>query len=135
MKPGRLWSAVLCLGLVAVTGRAQAAAGPPSGTLTLADCVRLAEAAPSPAQVADRQRAIARARSDYARAGLLPRLAVSLNYIRNSPVPGGGPDEGRFVSLNGVNQYTALAVLSEEVDLSGRLRAGRGRARADEAAA
>jgi outer membrane protein TolC len=119
---------------LALGALAALAAPPPPGQLTLEDCLRLAEAAPSPLAVAARQRQIAQARYDAAVAGLLPRLAVSAGYTRNSPLPG-APDTGSFVSLNGVNQYTALVSATEEVDLSGRVRAGRVRARADQDAA
>jgi outer membrane protein len=102
--------------------------------LTLDDCLRLAEAAPSQLVVADRQRAIAAAHVEAARAGLLPRISLITNYTRNSPVPG-QPDTGRYVSLNGVNEYTALLSLNGEVDLSGRLRSATARARADAEAA
>jgi outer membrane protein TolC len=112
-----------------------AAEGPAAGApLALEDCVRLAEAAPSPARVAARQADIARARLEQARAGLLPRLAVFAGYTRNSPGPE-GPEGGSFVSLNGINQYTGLLTLTEEIDLSGRLRAGWARGRADQRAA
>ena len=103
----------------------------PPAPLTLDDCVKLAEAAPSPVAVAHRQQEIARARHASARAGLLPRLAASAGYTRNSALPG-APDTGSFVSLNGINQYTGLITLTEEVDLSGRLRAGLARARAEQ---
>jgi outer membrane protein len=102
--------------------------------LTLEDCQRLAEAAPSPVQVAERQRAIADARIGAATAGLLPRLFAVGGYTRNSPLAGSNPEVGSFVSLNGVNQYTALLALNEELDLSGRLRSMRARARADKEA-
>jgi outer membrane protein TolC len=101
--------------------------------LSVEDCLRLAEAAPSAVAVAARQREIARARHDQAVAGFLPHLALSAGYTRNSPLP--GTDIGSFVSLNGVNQYTALVSATEELDLSGRLRAGWARAAAERDAA
>jgi outer membrane protein TolC len=105
-----------------------------TGALALEDCVRLAAAAPSPVVVADRQRAVAEAHVQAARAGLLPRLSLITSYTRNSPLPG-QPDAGRFVSLNGANEYAALLSLNGEVDLSGRLRSAQARARADADAA
>lgn len=104
------------------------------GALALEDCLRLAEAAPSPVAVAERQRAIAAAHLQAARAGLLPHLSLVGNYTRNSPVPG-QPGAGRFVALNGVNEYSALVTLNEELDLSGRIRSSVARARADSEAA
>ena len=106
--------------------------------LSLDDCVRLAEEAPSPVAVARRQREIAQARLASARAGLLPRLAATAGYTYNSRLPGvpdGPPDAASFVSLNGVNQYTGLITVTEDIDLSGRVRATMARARADQDAA
>jgi outer membrane protein len=112
-----------------------AANGPATpAALSLDDCVRLAEEAPSLVVIARRQQEVAQARLASARAGLLPRLAAQAGYTRNSALPG-GDDVGSFVSLNGVNQYTGLVTLTEEIDLSGRLRAGVARARAEQDAA
>jgi outer membrane protein len=118
------------MGNVLLLGTVLAAAGP---ALSLEDCLRLAEAAPSAVAVAARQREIAQARHDQAVAGFLPHLALSAGYTRNSPLP--GTDIGSFVSLNGVNQYTALLAATQELDLSGRLRAGWARAAAEREAA
>jgi outer membrane protein len=117
-------------------GPAAAAGSPtaaevPGNALTLDDCVKLAEQAPSPVAVARRQQEIAEARLASARAGLLPKVAAFAGYTRNSALPGAA-DTGSFVSLNGINQYTGLLTVTEEVDLSGRLRAGMARARADQ---
>jgi outer membrane protein len=106
----------------------------PAAPLSLDDCVKLAEEAPSLVAVARRQQEIAQARLASARAGLLPRLGAFAGYTRNSGLPG-APDTGSFASLNGINQYTGLITLTEDVDLSGRLRAGLVRARADQDAA
>src|SRR3954469_15038374 len=95
-------SSALALALVAVAPLS-ARAEP----LSLADCLRLAEAAPSPVVVAERQRAIAAAHLQAGGAGLLPRLSVGANYTRNSPLAG-SPGVGTFVSLNGINEYSAL---------------------------
>jgi outer membrane protein TolC len=119
-------SSALALALVA----AVPLSGPTGAPLALADCLRLAEAAPSPVVVAERQRAIAAARVQAARAGLLPRLSLVGDYIHNSPLQG-APGTGSFVGLNGINQYTALVSLNGEIDLSGRLRSSLSRAHAD----
>jgi outer membrane protein TolC len=122
----RTLAALASLGLFSL----RASAAP----LTLDDAVRLAEGAPSPLAVAARQREIAAARYRFAQAGFLPRLALTGDYVRNGPPARGGADSS-FVGLNGLNEYTALLTATEDVDLSGRLRAGRQRARADEEAA
>lgn len=123
------------VGLLAAARDAAAEPAP----LDLEACVSLALAAPSSAEIARRQRDIARARADNARAGLLPRIALQAGYVRNSrPLGTSGTssaDPGSFVGLNGIDEYTGVATLTEEIDLSGRLRATLGRAHAEEAAA
>ena len=81
------------------------------GALALADCLRLAEAAPSPVVVADRQRAIAAAHLQAARAGLLPRLSVTANYTRNSPLAGAccADDGNSFAVLTQTGHVRLLA--------------------------
>jgi outer membrane protein len=124
--------ALAVMPLAALAAPAFAVEVPPG--LTLDDCVRLAEEAPSPVAVARRQQEIARARVASAQAGLLPHLSASFGYTRNSGLTA-APEVGSFVSLNGINQYTGVVALTEEVDLSGRLRAGVTRAHAEEDAA
>jgi outer membrane protein len=134
--PG-LFVIAICL-RAPLSGRAWGAdpAGPGPGgarALDLAECLRRAEAAASPVAVARRQREIAQARVTAARAALLPRLGASVGYTRNSPPLGAeaASDTGSFVSLNGVNEYSGLVTLTEEIDLSGRLRASGTRAQAE----
>src|SRR5437879_921329 len=102
--------------------------------LTLEDCIRLAQAAPSSVTSARIQSEIARYSVMQARANFLPQFSVGSAYAYNSPPPGGG-DAFSFVALNGVREYTVLPTSNLELDTSGRLRAIRARARADQQAA
>jgi outer membrane protein TolC len=113
--------------IIACVGNTVVAAEP----LSLDDCVRLAESAPSAVAMAARQTLIEHARVDQASAGLLPRVSFFGGYARN----GSANDTPSFVSLNGSNQYTALVAVNQEVDLSGKLRSAKVRTRADEDAA
>src|SRR4051794_12186467 len=95
--------------------------------LTLADCQRLAESAPSALAIARTDVRIAQAGIGIAQAGFLPQAALGTGYTYNSPIAG----EGSFIALNGIREYQAVATTTVEVDTSGRLRAGLARARAD----
>ena len=119
----RKW--ILPLLLIAPCGMAQ--------TLTLEDCVRLAEAAPSSVRAAGLQAEIARQGLTQARANFLPQLSVAGAYTYNSPAP--ATDAFAFVSLNGIREYVALPTAAIELDTAGRLRAIRARALADRQAA
>src|SRR6266498_3165775 len=70
-------------------------------TLTLEDCIRLAQSAPSNLTSAKIQTDIARYGLTQARANFLPQFAAAGSYTYNSPPPGGG-DSFSFVALNGV---------------------------------
>ena len=96
--------------------------------LTLADCQRLAEAAPSNLALARIETQIARAGVGVARAGFLPQSTFAGGYTYNSPRNG----NGTFIALNGIREYQTVAGVSLEVDTSGRLRAALARARADQ---
>jgi cobalt-zinc-cadmium efflux system outer membrane protein len=115
-----LWSALAMAGSPALAQQQ---------ALTLGDCVRLALEAPSAAQTAEREEAIAAERQTAARANLLPQFGVSSGYVYNSPLAN-GPNPFSFVALNGVREYLATADTNWNVDLSGRLRAGLSLARA-----
>src|SRR5262245_40488637 len=69
--------------------------------LTLADCQRLAEAAPSSLTLARAETQIAHAGVGIARAGFLPQSAFAGGYTYNSPRNG----TGTFIALNGVREY------------------------------
>ena len=102
-------------------------------TLTLDDCFRLAQSAPSTVTAARLQTDIARQGLIQARANFLPQFSASGAYIYNSPV--NATDGFSFVSLNGIHEYMVLPTSNIELDTAGRLRAIRARAQADQQAA
>jgi outer membrane protein len=106
-----------------------------SGALTLDDCIRLAQSAPSAITLARQQTEIARYGLVQARANFLPQFSVGNSFIYNSPSSPGSADAFSFVALNGVREYTSLGSASLELDTSGRLRALQARARAEQDAA
>jgi outer membrane protein TolC len=124
--------------LIALTASAALAGeGPPGegpAPLALEECVRLAASAPSSVSVALEQGRIAEAGFAAARAGLLPQASLMGSYLYNSPQRG-VPDLQSFASLDGIDHYIALLNVTEELDISGRLRAGLTRARAEQDAA
>jgi len=107
---------------------------PPSGPLSLEDCVRLAQAAPSSVAVARYQAEIARFGIKQARAEFFPTASLSGAYTYNSPLQN-GRDNFSFVALNGIREYQAFLMSGLQIDTSGRLRAALERARADQDAA
>ena len=102
----------------------------PSKLLTLEDCIRLAQAAPSIASVARLEGEIARFGLDQARASFLPRTRLENGFTYNSPQQGNSTIQS-FLALNGVREYASLLTTSQELDTSGRLRAELARARAE----
>ena len=117
----RKW--ILPLLLVSKSGFAQ--------TLTLEDCIRMAQSAPSTVAAARMQSEIARQGSIQARANFLPQFSVEGAFAYNSPLHG----QFSFIALNGIHEYTVLPTASLELDTAGRLRAIRARAEADKQAA
>ncbi|MBI3666149.1 MAG: TolC family protein [Acidobacteria bacterium] len=117
----------LCLGILA------AGAVPAQQTgqvLTLADCWKLAEAEFS---LAERARLDARSAGELvrqARAGFLPQVAYENAFTYNSPLLH-DRSTFSFVALNAIREYVSQPTLTEEVDLSGRLRATLARGRAE----
>jgi outer membrane protein len=93
-----------------------------SKPLTLADCIRLAQSVPSPASVAKLDSDIARLDVRQAQAALLPKSELEADFTYNSPLRGRSPVQS-FVALNGVREYQFLLSASQEIDISGRLRA------------
>jgi outer membrane protein len=120
------------IGLVVAT--MLAGVGASAQVLTLDDCIRLAQAAPSSVTVARQETEIARAGISVARAGFLPQARIENSVIYNSPLLG-HPDQFSFVALNGFSEYLSLFGVAQEFDTSGRLRAALARARADRDAA
>lgn len=104
-----------------------------SQTLTLEDCIRLAEAAPSPLSLARLERDITSRDVTQARAGFLPQSRLANGFIYNSPLLY-NREVFSYVPLNGIREYAALLSVNQEVDTSGRLRAELDRARAAEQA-
>ncbi|HEY6403444.1 MAG TPA: TolC family protein [Blastocatellia bacterium] len=102
--------------------------------LTLQDCLRLAEFAPSAISVAERERAIADRDVSRARAAFMPRAEMLNGFIYNSPRLN---DRSTFSFLpsNGIREYTTLGAVTQEFDTSGRLRAEFQRTRAGQDAA
>jgi outer membrane protein TolC len=101
----------------------------PARLLTLNDCIRLAQSAPSISTVARLEGQIARFGWEQARASFLPRTRFENGVTYNSPQPGNSASQS-FVALNGVREYASLVTTSQELDTSGRLRAELARARA-----
>ncbi len=100
----------------------------PSQVLTLQDCIKLAEAAPSTVSIARQEREIAASEVSRARAGFLPQSHFASGITYNSPLL---YDRQAFSLLpyNGIREYAFLLNVNQEIDVSGRLRAEMSRAR------
>jgi outer membrane protein TolC len=114
----RIIEAALLSLLAGVSALAQSKVAP----LSLDDCVRLALSAPSSVTLARQQSEIARYGLTQARAGFLPQAQVHNLFTYNSPLLY-DPQAFSFVALNGVREYSSLLTATQEVDISGRLRA------------
>ncbi|MFN7930890.1 MAG: TolC family protein [Blastocatellia bacterium] len=121
----------LFLALVLVCPLAAPLVAQPAAPLTLEDCIRKAEAAPNALTLAQQDRAIADRDVVQARASFKPQAEILSGFTYNSPRVG-DPATFSFAPLNGIRQYTALGVISQEFDTSGRLRAELQRARANQ---
>lgn len=102
--------------------------------LSLDDCIRLAEAAPSSFTRARLQTEIARKGITGAYANFLPQLSIANTFTYNSPLLY-GRQIFSFIALNGVHEYSSLATSTLDIDTSGRLLALLQRARANRDAA
>ena len=100
---------------------------PASKTLSLADCIRLANSVPSAVTVARQESVIAALGITAARASFLPHAGLSAGAIYNSP----RPNSQAFAAFNGPREYITMAGIGVELDTSGRLRAAYARAKAD----
>ncbi|HEY6895553.1 MAG TPA: TolC family protein, partial [Rhodanobacteraceae bacterium] len=109
-----------------------APAGPPA-TLTLQDALDRARQNDLQYQTAVSDADVAREDRVQARAGLLPSLSYTTQYLGNSP--NGVNPNGRFVSLDGVKMYRAWGVLHQEVSPNVLTGTPLRKARAAEAAA
>ncbi|MCX6622809.1 MAG: TolC family protein [Acidobacteria bacterium] len=104
-----------------------APAQPPSEALTLQDCIRLAEAVPSPVSVARQEQEIAAREVTQARAGFLPQSRLVNGFTYNSPLLN-NRESVSFLPLNGIREYASLFSVNQEFDTTGRLRADMARA-------
>lgn len=102
--------------------------------LTLDECQQRALKAASVASQARREVQIATAGTAVARAAFLPQGLADASLLYNSPSRTDAAVQS-YVAWNGIHEYTALAGLFQELDTSGRLRAGWDRARQHKAAA
>lgn len=96
--------------------------------LTLDECIRLAQNAPSSVSLARQQTVIARYGLTAARAGLFPAITLQNGYTYTSPIG----DTFRFVSLNAPREYVNQGAADLAIDTSGRVRAEIARAKADQ---
>ena len=101
--------------------------GQSTNTLALDEAVRLAIAQASTFQQAQLAELIAAEDVRQARLAFLPRAAGSLSHVYNSPArgphPEGTPHEMSFISADAITRYEALAGVTGELDIAGRLRA------------
>jgi outer membrane protein TolC len=106
----------------------------PSQTLTLQDCIRLAEAVPNAVSVAEQGLRIADRDVARTRAGFLPQSEILNGFIYTSPRLD-DRSTFSFIPANGIREYAILGTVTQEFDTSGRLRADLQRARAGQDAA
>ena len=125
---------LLIFGLMASIGQGVSAQSV-EGELSLEDCLRLAERAPSVVSSAalDLQASLYGVRQT--RADLFPQLHVLNSVVYNSPLTDAAPGIQSYVALNGIREYSTLVDARVDLDTSGRMRARLGRARADRDAA
>ena len=104
----------------------------PPKPLSLADCLRLASAAPNAVTWARQEARVAALGITTARSNFLPHAGLTAGAVYNSPRPAGSQ---AFVSFNGTREYITQAGIAVELDTSGRLRAAYARAKVDRDAA
>ncbi len=126
----RLTPAVALIGLIAATVAAQQA----DKVLTLQDCIRLAQSAPSTVSITKLEGEIMDRDVMRAHAAFKPQAEIFSGFVYNSPRL---DDRATFsfVPANGIRQYTTVGSVTQEFDTSGRLRAELQRARAGQDAA
>jgi outer membrane protein TolC len=133
---------LVALTLVAPLARAQetalvhpeGAAGPPA-VITLTDALQRAKQNDLTFQTSVADADSAREDRVQAKAGLLPAVSFSTQYLGNSPTPGNVNPNGRFVSLDGVSMYRAWGVAHEEIGANTFTLSPLKRAQANELAA
>ncbi|MGA9769816.1 MAG: TolC family protein [Blastocatellia bacterium] len=94
-----------------------------SGSLALGDAVNLAIAQASNFQQARLAEQIAAEDVRQARLAFLPRLSGTFTYTYNSPAIGVSPREMSFISADAIHHPEALAGVTGDLDVGGRLRA------------
>jgi len=95
-------------------------------SLTLEDALRLADTQASTYQTAILNERIAAEDVKQARAAFLPKVSAPLGYIYTSPAQGLPPGEPRapsFIASDAIGAYEALANVSGDLDIAGKLRA------------
>jgi len=94
--------------------------------LTLDEALRLANAQASSFVTAGLNERIAGEDVRQAEVAFLPKVGAPLSYIYTSPVLGRKPGEPRtqsFIANNAIGEYEALANVSGDIDINGKLRA------------
>lgn len=94
--------------------------------LTLEDALRLANAQASTYQSAILNERIAGEDVRQAQAAFKPKVSAPLEYIYTSPAIGLPPGEPRtqsFIANNAISEYLAMASVSGDLDIAGKLRA------------
>ena len=99
--------------------------------LTVDDCIRLAQSAPSAITSARRDVDIAKLGLNQAQRAYLPTGALLTGYNYNTP-SASNPSTFAYVSLNAIHEYIGHGQITIPFDISGRLKAGVDRARADQ---
>lgn len=94
-----------------------------ANSLALGDAVNLAIAQASNFQQARLAEQIAAEDVRQARLAFLPRVAGTFTYTYNSPAIGVRPREMSFISADAINHPEALAGVTGDLDVGGRLRA------------
>jgi outer membrane protein TolC len=126
----RLTPAVALIALIATTVAAQQA----DKVLTLQDCIRMAQSAPSTISLTKLEREIVDRDVMRARAAFKPQAEMFSGFIYTSPRLD-DRSTFSFVPANGVREYATFGSVTQEFDTSGRLRAELQRARASQDAA
>ena len=94
--------------------------------LTLDEALRLANAQASTYQSAILNERVAAEDVKQAEAAFKPRVSAPLEYIYTSPAIGLPPGEARtqsFIANNAIGEYLAMANISGDLDVAGKLRA------------
>ena len=110
----------------------EGASGPPL-VVTLQDALQRAKQNDAQFQASEAEAALAREDRVQAKAGLLPSLSYTTQYLGNQP--NGVNPNGRFVSLDGIKMYRAWGVIRQELSANTLTAAAVHKARALEAVA